>query len=37
MTNEIMAEDEMIMNYELAINPSRVRVIPVEEMFRAVN
>jgi len=37
MTDEIVAEDEMIMNYELAVNPSRVLVIPVEEMFRAVN
>jgi len=36
-TDEIMAEDEAIMSYELSINPDRVQVVPVEEMFREVN
>ena len=33
---DILAEDEAIMLYELEINPERVRVVPVEEMFRSV-
>ena len=37
VTDEIMAEDEVIMSYELSISPDRVRVVPVEEMFREVN
>ncbi|MDP7691798.1 MAG: hypothetical protein QGG89_08155, partial [Vicinamibacterales bacterium] len=31
--DEILAEDEAIKPYPLAINPDRVRVVPVEEMF----
>ena len=37
VTDEIVAEDEAIMSYELSINSDRVRVVPVEEMFREVN
>ena len=37
VTNEIMAEDESIMSYELSIDPDRVRIVPVEEMFREVS
>ena len=37
VTDEITAEDEAIMSYELLINPDRVRVVPVEEMFREVS
>ncbi len=37
VADEIMAEDEVIASYELSINPDRVRVVPVEEMFQAVN
>ena len=36
VTEEIQAEDALIEGFELAINPARVRVVPVEEMFRAV-
>ena len=36
VTEEIQAEDALIESFELAINPERVRVVPVEEMFRAV-
>ena len=32
--NDIRAEDELITPFELAINPDRIRVVPVEEMFR---
>lgn len=34
VSDEILAEDEEIVDYELAINPDRLRVVPVEEMFR---
>jgi zinc protease len=37
VTNEIMAEDASIMSYELSIDPERVRVVPVAEMFREVS
>ena len=37
VTDEIRAEDALIEGFELAINPDRVRVVPVEEMFRAVS
>ena len=37
VTDEIMAEDESIMSYELSIDPDRVRIVPVEEMFREVS
>ena len=36
VTEEIMAEDEAIISYELAINPDRIRVVRVDEMFREV-
>jgi zinc protease len=36
VTDEIQAEDALIESFELAIDPDRVRVAPVEEMFRAV-
>ena len=36
VTEEIQAEDALIEGFDLAINPERVRVVPVEEMFRAV-
>ena len=36
VTEEIQAEDALIERFELAINPERVRVVPVEAMFRAV-
>ena len=36
VTEEIQAEDALIESFELAINPERVRVVPVQEMFRAV-
>ncbi len=34
ITDAIRDEDAEIMSFELAINPDRVRVVPVEEMFR---
>ena len=34
---EILAEDEEIVVYPLAINPEQVRVVPVAEMFRDVS
>ena len=37
VTDEIMMEDEAITSHELAINPDRVRVVPVKEMFREVS
>ena len=37
VTEEIRAEDALIEGFELAINPARVQVVPVEEMFRAVS
>ena len=36
VSEEILAEDEAIVGYEIAINPERMRVVPVEEMFRSV-
>ncbi len=36
VSDEILAEDNAIVGYELAINPERIRVVPVEEMFRGV-
>ena len=36
VTAEILTEDEAVVSYALAINPDRIRVIPVEEMFREV-
>ncbi len=36
VSKEILAEDEAIVGYEIAINPERMRVVPVEEMFRSV-
>jgi len=36
VADEIVTEDEAIQSYQLAINPNRVRVVPVEEMFREV-
>ncbi len=36
VTEQIRAEDAVIEGFDLAINPDRVRVAPVEEMFRAV-
>ena len=37
VTEEILVEDEEIVTYPLAINPDRVRIVPVEEMFREVS
>ena len=37
VTEEILAEDEEIITYPLVINPDRVRIVPVEEMFREVS
>ena len=34
VTEEIRAEDALIEAFELAVNPDRVQVVPVEEMFR---
>ncbi len=34
--DDILAEDEEIVDYQLAINADRVQVLPVEEMFREV-
>ena len=34
MTELIRAEDALIETFGLAIDPERVRVVPVEEMFR---
>ena len=36
VTGEILLEDKEIVSFELAIDPDRVRVVPVEEMFREV-
>ena len=36
VTAEILTEDEAVTSYALAINPDRMRVVPVEEMFREV-
>lgn len=37
VTDEIRAEDALIESFDLAIRPDRVRVVPVEQMFRAVD
>jgi len=37
VSDEILAEDESIVTYPLVINTERVRVVPVEEMFVAVD
>jgi zinc protease len=37
VTDEIQAEDALIEGFELAINPGRAQVVPVERMFRAVS
>ncbi len=37
VTEEIQAEDALIEGFDLAINPDRVRVVPVEDMFRGVS
>ena len=34
VTEEILAEDQEIMGYELAVNVDRIRLVPVEEIFR---
>ena len=34
ITDVIREEDDEILSFELAINPDRVLVVPVEEMFR---
>ena len=34
VTSEIEAEDLLITSYDLAINPERVQVVPVGQMFR---
>ena len=36
VSDEIVTEDEEIAWYQIAINPERIRVVPVEEMFRDV-
>ena len=36
VTEEIRAEDALIEGFDLAINPDRVRVVRVEQMFRSV-
>ena len=36
VTEDILTEDEAIVAYELHINPDRIQVVPVEEMFRRV-
>ena len=36
VTEAIRAEDALIEGFEIAVNPERVRVVPVEEMFREV-
>ena len=33
MPDDIQREDAIIMSFELAIDPDRIRVVPVEEMF----
>ena len=37
VSEDILAEDEEIKSYELPINEDRIRIVPVEEMFRAVS
>ena len=37
VSEDILAEDEAIKSYELPINEDRIRIVPVEEMFRAVS
>ncbi len=37
VTEAIRAEDALIEAFEIAVNPDRVRVVPVEEMFREVS
>ena len=37
VTAEIRTEDEKIVSFKLVINPDRVRVVPVAEMFRDVS
>ena len=34
VTDEIRAEDALIEAFDIAVNPERVQVVPVEEMFR---
>ncbi len=35
--DDVLAEDESIVSYEVRFNPERVRIVPVEEMFREVS
>ena len=37
VTDEIRAEDALIEAFDIAVNPDRVRVVPVAEMFREVS
>ena len=37
VSDAIRAEDALIETFELAVNPDRVQVVPVEEMFREVS
>ena len=36
VTDDILAEDAEVVPFELGIDPDRIRVVPVEEMFREV-
>ncbi len=37
VSDEVLAEDEAIVSHEVPFNPERVRIVPVEEMFREVS
>ena len=37
VSDEVLAEDEGIVSYQVPFNPERVRIVPVEEMFREVS
>ena len=37
VTDDILTEDTEIVSYQLAVDPDRVQIVPVEEMFRDVS
>ena len=37
VSDDILGEDEAIKGYELPINTERIRIVPVEEMFKRVS
>jgi zinc protease len=37
VSDEVLAEDEEIVAYPVRVNPDRIEIVPVEEMFRDVS